>query len=138
MSTTTHPIPEGFHTITPYMIVKGADSAIKFYANAFGAVEISRISDEDGRVGFAELQIGDSRLMISDEYPEINVLGPQTLGGTSISLHLYVDDADGWAARAVAAGIAVERPMADQGDLGIRTGIYRCPFGHRWFITART
>ena len=135
--TTAKTIPDGFHTITPYMIVKEADRAIRFYAEAFGAIEISRIQDEDGRIGYAELQIGDSRLMISDEYPEINVLGPQTLGGTTISLHLYVDDADAWAARAIAAGASVERPMADQGDLGIRTGIYRCSFGHRWFITHR-
>ena len=125
-------------TVTPYLIAKNASEAISFYQQAFGAVELSRMTSDDGRVGFAELQIGTARLMISDEYPEIDVLGPQSRGGTTVGLVINLDqlaDVDSWVERAVAAGARVARPAADQG-VGVRNAILFCPYGHRWFISA--
>ena len=133
MSSRVRPIPEGYHTVTPYLSVDGAAAAIEFYKSAFGAKELFRMTDEGGRVGHAELQIGDSRLMLADEYPEMSFRGPKFLGGTPVMLHLYVDDVDTWFARAVAAGARVSRPVRDE-FYGDRTGSVEDPFGHRWSL----
>ncbi len=135
MMTSKKSFREGYHTVTPYLTVSDAASAIEFYKQAFGATEIHRIVGEDGKIGFAALQIGDSRLMISDEFPEIGVRGPRSLGGSSVGIHLFVEDVDAWADRAIAAGAKVLRPVADQGT-DLRNGIFQCPFGHRWFIAS--
>jgi len=108
------PIPEGYHSVTPYLIVTGAASAIEFYKHAFGAKEVMRIPHPDGRVGHAELQIGDSRIMLADEFPEIGARSPMSLGGTPVGIQLYVDDVDAVTARALAAGAKMLRPLKDQ------------------------
>jgi PhnB protein len=108
------PIPAGYHSVTPYLIVDDAASAIAFYREAFGATEIMRMAAPGGRVGHAELKIGDSRIMLADEFPEMGARSPKMIGGTPVSLHLYVDDADEVARRAVAAGAKQVRPVKDQ------------------------
>ena len=127
------PIPEGYHAVTPYLIVKGAASAIAFYEQAFGAKELYRLAEPDGRVAHAELQIGDSRVMLADENPQMGARGPQSIGGTPVSLSLYVEDVDATVARAVKAGAKLIRPVADQ-FYGDRTGGVTDPFGHAWFV----
>ncbi|ABS25858.1 VOC family protein [Anaeromyxobacter sp. Fw109-5] len=128
------PIPEGYHSITPYLIVKGAAKAIDFYVAAFGATELFRMARPDGRVGHAEIRIGDSVVMLADEHPEMGARSPQTIGGTPLSLLLYVPDVDAVVARAVAAGAQLTRPVADQ-FYGDRSGILTDPFGHSWFVS---
>ena len=108
------PIPDGYHSVTPYLCVKGAAQAIEFYKKAFLATERMRIAQPDGRVGHAELQVGDSVIMLSDEFPEIGARSPQSLGGSPVSIHLYVEDADAIFSQAVAAGAKIKRPIADQ------------------------
>jgi len=127
------PIPDGYHAVTPYLIVKGAARAIEFYEVAFGARELFRMPQPDGRVGHAELQIGDSRLMLADEHPEIGARSPQSIGGSPVTIHLYVPDVDATVARAVAAGARLDRPVADQ-FYGDRNGGLTDPFGHVWFV----
>ena len=127
------PIPTGYHTVTPYLIVRGAAQAIDFYKKAFGANVIFRMDGPDGRLVHAELQIGDSRIMLSDECPEMGYLAPEADTRAPIGLHLYVEDVDKLARQAEAAGIRVERPVADQ-FYGDRTGTFVDPFGHRWSI----
>ena len=127
------PIPEGYHTITPYLIVTGAASAIEFYKHAFGAKEVMRIPHPDGRIGHAELQLGDSRIMLADEFPEMGARSPMSLGGTPVSILLYVEDVDAVATRALAAGAKMLRPVKDQ-FYGDRTGTLNDPFGHQWTI----
>jgi PhnB protein len=131
------PVPAGHRTVTPYLTVHGADRAIAFYSKAFNARETRRITDDDQRIGFAELQIGDSQLMISDDYPEFGIHAPAEGTFSSTAIHLYVEDADVWTEQAIAAGATVERPIANQEGLGIRVAILRCPFGYRWFITSQ-
>jgi PhnB protein len=126
------PIPEGYHALTPYLVMRDAARAIAFYERAFGAKELFRMAGPDGRVGHAELQLGDSRLMLADEHPEVGARGPQD-PGTGVTLLLYVDDVDGTVARAVAAGARVTRPVADQ-FYGDRSGGLLDPFGHAWMI----
>jgi len=126
------PVPEGYHTVTPYLIVNAGAKALDFYARAFGAIERLRI-DAGGKIGHAEITIGDSCIMLADEHPEIGALGPTTVGGSPVSLHLYVEDVDAAVARAVAAGATLVRPVADQ-FYGDRVGGVADPFGHRWFI----
>ena len=128
------PIPEGYHSVTPYLIVTGAASAIEFYKHAFGAKEVMRIPHPDGRVGHAELQIGDSRIMLADEFPEIGARSPMSLGGTPVGIQLYVDDVDAVTARALAAGAKMLRPLKDQ-FYGDRSGTLNDPFGHQWTIS---
>jgi PhnB protein len=128
------PIPEGYHSITPYLIVKGAAKAIDFYKAAFGATELFRMAQPDGRVGHAEIRIGDSVVMLADEHPDMGARSPQTIGGTPLSLLLYVPDVDAVVARAVAAGAQLTRPVADQ-FYGDRSGILTDPFGHSWFVS---
>jgi len=126
-------IPEGYNSITPYLIIKGAAKAIEFYKQAFGATEVFRMDDAQGRVGHAELQIGDSRIMLADEYPDMGYRSASTIGATPVSLHLYIEDCDGVVARAVAAGAKLERPVEDR-FYGDRNGTIHDPFGHVWTI----
>lgn len=127
------PVPEGHHTATPYLIVQGAARAIDFYRKAFGAEELMRMADSAGRVGHAEIRIGDSRIMLADENPEIGHRGPKSIGGTPMGLMLYVENADEMFSRAVEAGAKVIRPMQDQW-YGDRSGTIEDPFGHIWTV----
>jgi PhnB protein len=129
----TKPIPDGYHAITPYLIVSGAAKALDFYARAFGAVERDRMQDPTGKVRHAEITIGRACVMLADEHPEIGALSPATVGGSPVNLHLYVEDVDAFVARAVAAGATLTRPVADQ-FYGDRVGGITDPFGHRWSI----
>jgi uncharacterized glyoxalase superfamily protein PhnB len=124
------------HPLTPYLCCKDAASALAFYAKAFGAQETMRMSEPGGRIGHAEITIGGAALMLSDEHPEMGIVGPGSLGGTPVSLHLYVADADATVRAAAAAGATVERAVADQ-FYGDRSGTIRDPFGHRWMISTR-
>lgn len=133
MSAAVKPIPEGYHSVTPYLIFSGASDAIAFYKKALGAEEIMRMAAPGGRVGHAELQIGDSRIMLADEHPELQALSPKTIGGSPVTLHLYVENVDAAVERAIAAGATLVRPVADQ-FYGDRTGGIADPFGYRWFI----
>src|SRR5712672_3005537 len=108
------PIPDGYHSVTPYLIVKGAAAALDFYARAFGAEILFKMEQPDGRVGHAEIQIGDSRIMMADEFPEMGAASPATLGGSPISIMLYVPDVDASFQRAVAAGAIVKRPLENK------------------------
>ena len=128
------PIPDGYHSVTPYLCVEGAARAIEFYKKAFSATERMRIAQPDGRVGHAELQIGDSVIMLSDEFPEMGARSPQSLGGSPVSIHLYVEDADAIFKMAVAAGAKIKRPIADH-FYGDRLGGVEDPFGHTWWIS---
>ena len=127
------PIPDGYHAITPYLIVDGAARAIDFYKRAFGATETMRMPAPNGRIGHAEVRIGDSAIMLADEHPEIQALSPKTIGGSPVSMHVYVEDVDTLVERAVAAGAKLIRPVADQ-FYGDRVGGIEDPFGYRWFI----
>jgi PhnB protein len=129
----TNYIPEGYHTATPYLILTGAARAIEFYQQAFGATELMRLAAPGGKVMHAEIQIGDSRIMLADECPEMDARGPQMIGGTPVSLMLYVKDVDAVTARAVAAGAKLLRPVQDQ-FYGDRCGTLTDPFGHQWTI----
>jgi PhnB protein len=133
MASAVKPIPEGYHSVTPYLIVKGAAQAIAFYEKAFGAQELYRMQAPDGRVGHAEMRIGDSRIMLADEHPEVDARSPQTVGGTPVTIHLYVEDVDATVARAAAAGARITRAVADQ-FYGDRMGVLTDPFGHVWSV----
>ncbi len=124
------PIPEGYHTVTPYLAVRDAAKALDFYTKALGAKERFRF-EHGGKIGHAEFQIGDSIVMLSDEWPEGGHLSPQSLGGTPASLHIYVDDVDNAFKRAIDAGAKEERAVQDQ-FYGDRSGTFLDPFGHRW------
>lgn len=128
-----NPIPDGFHTVTPYLIVKGAAEALEFYKSAFGATELGRYHGPGGSIVHAEFQIGDSKLMLGEECPQMGALAPQG-GGTAIGLCIYVPNVDALAAQAVAAGAKVERPVQDQ-FYGDRSGTVTDPFGHKWTIS---
>lgn len=127
------PVPEGYHSITPYLVVDGAAEAIEWYKRALGASELMRMP-MGGRIGHAELKIGDSVVMLSDEWPDMNLRGPKARGGATMSLMLYVPDVDLAFDRAVREGATVERPVADQ-FYGDRSGTLVDPFGHRWMIS---
>ena len=137
MTHTVRPIPEGYHAVTPYLFIKGAANALEFYKKAFGAKELMRMAQPDGRVGHAEIQIGDSHVMMADEFPEMGARSPKTIGGSAVMLHLYVEDVDAVFQQAVAAGAKVERPVEDQ-FYGDRGGKIRDPFGHLWWISTHT
>ena len=128
------PVPEGYHNVTPYLCCKDAAAAIEFYKKAFGATEVMRMGAPGGKVGHAELQIGDSRVMLADEFPEMGFLSPKTVGGSPVMIHLYVEDVDTTANRAVAAGAKVTRPVADQ-FYGDRGGQLEDPYGHKWYVS---
>ena len=127
------PIPDGYHTATPYLIIKDAAKAIEFYKKAFGAKEMMRMSQPDGRIGHAEIKIGDSPIMLADEFPEMGARSPQSLGGSPVSILLYVEDVNACAEQVVAAGAKVVRPVKDQ-FYGDRSGSFEDPFGHQWHI----
>lgn len=121
------------HELFPYLRVKDAGRAIEFYQRAFGAVEKFRLTEPSGRIGHCELLFGSTTLMLSEEYPEYGFLGPQSIGGTSISIHLHLDDADAAIERALAAGATLVRPASDA-FYGERSGTVRDPFGHEWML----
>jgi PhnB protein len=127
------PIPEGYHAITPYLSIRDATSALAFYAKAFGAKVVVRMDAPGGKIGHAEIKIGDSMVMLADESAEMEFTSPQTRGGTSVLLHLYVKDVDATFAQALKAGARVVRPVKDQ-FYGDRAGGIEDPFGHRWYI----
>ena len=126
-------VPEGYHTATPYLCVNGAAAAIDFYRKAFGATEVFRIGAPGGRIGHAEIRIGDSRIMISDEFPELRWFAPQAAVGSPVMIHLYVEDVDEVARRAVATGAKEITPVADQ-FYGDRGGKFADPWGHLWYL----
>jgi len=134
MADKVKPIPDGYHSVTPYLIVNGAAKAIEFYKKAFGATELGSMPQPDGRIAHAELQIGDSRVMLADEFPERGYHGPEKYGGSAVTLHLYVEDVDQVASRAVAAGAKLLRPVEDQ-FYGDRSGVLADPFGHHWNVS---
>lgn len=127
------PIPEGYHSITPYLMVDGAAAALEFYKKAFGAQEIFRMPMGE-RIGHAEIRIGDSVVMLADEFPEAGKLGPKSRGGPTASLMLYLEDVDSAFARAIEAGATEERPVANQ-FYGDRSGSVIDPFGHCWMLS---
>jgi PhnB protein len=128
------PIPEGYHTATPYLTVRGAAKAIEFYKKAFGAQELMRMPGPQGRIGHAEVRIGDSVIMLTDEAPENSTSrSPEALGGTTASIFLYVDNVDALVSRAVEAGATVTVPLQDM-FWGDRFGQLKDPFGHNWGV----
>ena len=127
------PVPDGYHTVTPYLACADAAQAIAFYKKAFGAKELLRIPGPGGKIGHAELRIGDSRVMLADEYRDMDFLGPLSRGGSAVHLHIYMPNADKVVERAVEAGAKVVQPLEDK-FYGDRTGSVQDPFGHVWLI----
>ena len=127
-------IPEGYHSVTPYLIIRGAGEAIEFYKKAFGAVELFRFPSPDGKVGHAEIKIGDSPVMLADEYPDMGYKGPQSIGGSPVSLMIYVADVDTIFNQAVTAGATVKEALQDK-FYGDRLGTVIDPFGHVWHLS---
>jgi len=127
-------IPDGYHSVTPYLIVKGADRAIDFYKKVFGAAQRMRMDGPNGTVGHAEIEIDGSAIMLADEFPDMGYRSPQSIGGTAVILHLYVQDVDACFNRVVAAGAKALRPVQDQ-FYGDRSGTVEDPFGHVWTIS---
>ena len=125
--------PDGFHTATPYLITSNAARAIEFYKKAFGATELLRMDAPGGKVAHAEVKIGDSPIMLADEYPEMGYLSPTSIGGSPVGILLYVDDVDEQFAQAVEAGAVVKKPVKDQ-FYGDRSGTVEDPFGHVWTL----
>jgi PhnB protein len=131
------PIPQGHHSVTPYLTIRDAARALEFYKRAFGAKEVVRMDTPDGKIGHAEIKIGDSLIMLADEFPGADCKSPQSLGGTSGGVFLYVENADATFKQAVAAGAEVEAPLADM-FWGDRFGRLKDPFGHSWSIATHT
>lgn len=131
---TVQPIPAGHPAVSPYLIVDDATRALEFYKKAFGAKELMRHAGPDGRIGHAEVKIADSIIMLADEHPEINARSPKTIGGTPVSLHVYVKDVDAVARQATNAGARVVRPVQNQ-FYGDRSGTLEDPFGHQWHLS---
>jgi PhnB protein len=126
------PIPEGYHSVTPYLIISGAAKALEFYKKALGATEVMRL-DHGGKIGHAEIKLGDSHVMLADEFPEMGVRSPLSIGGTPVGICLYVPNVDAVFKQAVDAGAKVDRPVQDQ-FYGDRSGTVIDPFGHKWTI----
>lgn len=135
-ATQVKPIPDGMHSVTPHLICAGAAKAIDFYKRAFDATELMRVPGPNGKLMHASIRIGDSTVMLHDEMPERGALGPSALKGSPVTIHLYVEDVDAVAARAVAAGAKVTMPVADM-FWGDRYGQLEDPFGHRWAVATR-
>jgi PhnB protein len=133
MTFKTKPIPDGYHTVTPYLIIANAAKAIEFYKEAFGASECMRLETPEGQIMHAEIKIGDSPIMLCDESPKCNAFGPKSIGGTSVSIMLYLEDVDAVVNRALAAGAELLMPVADQ-FWGDRCGTVADPFGHKWTV----
>lgn len=127
------PVPEGFHTVTPHLVCAGAAEAIEFYKKAFGAVEVTRLPGPDGKIMHAQLRIGDSPVMLAEEMPSCGSFAPTSLKGTPVTLHLYVNDADAFVARAALAGAKVVMAVSDM-FWGDRYGVVQDPFGHQWAV----
>ena len=136
MTDTVNPIPPGMHTITPHLVCAGAAAAIEFYKEAFGAVELTRLEGPGGKLMHAMLRIGDSLLMLVDEFPEMHAVGPKALGGTSVTMHLAVPDVDASLARATAAGAIARMPVTDM-FWGARYTFVQDPFGHHWSMATQ-
>ncbi len=130
---TVNPIPDNCHSITPYLSINGASEALGFYKQAFNAIEMYRLATPDGKIGHADIVIGDSHIMLSDPCEESPMPDPLSLGGSSVGLHLYVEDVDSLFAQAVDAGATVIKPVENQ-FYGDRTGTLKDPYGHIWFI----
>jgi PhnB protein len=128
-----NPIPEGYHSVTPYLSIKGAAAAIDYYKEAFGATELFRMAGPDGKIGHAEIKIGNSPIMLADEFPEMEFVSPQTLGGSPIGLMIYVDDVDTMFQRAISKGAKEIKPLQNQ-FYGDRSGTLKDPFGHVWTV----
>ena len=133
MSPSVKPIPDGYPQVSPYLIVDGAARAIDFYTQVLGAKERMRMGGPDGKIGHAELQIGDSVIMLADEFPEMDFRSPRSIGGTPVHIHLYVEDVDAVVGRALASGAKVLRPVQDQ-FYGDRSGSVIDPYGHVWHV----
>jgi PhnB protein len=127
------PIPDNYPQVAPYLCVDGASAAIEFYRTVFGATERMRMAESDGKIGHAELEIGTAVIMLADEFPELGVLAPKTVGGTPVTMSLYVEDVDAVIARASDAGATILSPIKNQ-FYGDRTGKIEDPFGHRWSV----
>ncbi|MGH3327437.1 MAG: VOC family protein [Streptomycetales bacterium] len=130
-----NPIPEGYPRVSPYLCVDGAAAAIDFYSGVFGAHERMRMPAPEGKIGHAELQIGDSLIMLADEFPDMGARGPKSIGGTPVTLSLYVDDVDAVFGRAVKAGATELQPVENK-FYGDRAGQFEDPFGHRWSVAS--
>ncbi len=128
------PVPDGYHSVTPYLIVDGAAKALDFYKRVFGATERMRMAGPGGKVGHAEISIGDSVIMLADEHPEMGARGPRAFGGSPVSVMLYVADVDATVKTAVAAGAKLLRPVEDK-FYGDRSGSIEDPFGHHWHVS---
>jgi PhnB protein len=128
-----NPIPDGYHTATPYLIIDGAAAAIEFYKSAFGATELFRFPAPDGKIGHAEIKIGDSPIMLADEYADMGYKGPKALGGSAVSLMLYVQDVDTVFQQALDAGATAKEAVSDK-FYGDRMGTVVDPFGHVWHL----
>jgi PhnB protein len=138
MATKVKAVPEGYHTVTPYLMVRSAAEAIAFYSKAFGATELMRMPMPGGKIGHAELQIGDSRIMLADEFPdnpEVVAKSPKSVGGTTFGINLYVEDVEIRFKQAVQAGGTIRRPLTTQ-FYGDRSGTIEDPFGHVWTISS--
>lgn len=133
---TTTAIPTDHPVLSPYIVVKGAADAMVFYEKAFGAAEVFRLTFPDGAIGHAELAIGASRLMLAEEFPDFGALSPISVGGSPVSMQLYVQDVDQTVADAVALGATILRPLKDE-FYGDRTGMIADPFGHKWHLSSR-
>ena len=127
------PIPDGYHSVTPYLIINGAADALEYYKKAFGATELFRMPAPEGKIGHAEIKIGDSPIMLADEYPQMGYNSPQSIGGSPVSLMIYVEDVDTVFGRAVESGATVKEAVQDK-FYGDRTGSLVDPFGHVWHI----
>lgn len=127
------PVPKGYHTVIPYLVISGADRAIEFYKKAFGATEVVRMPGPDGKIAHAELQIGDSRIMLGEESPQMGYRSATTIGASPISLYVYLPDCDSVVKQAVAQGAELKKPVEDQ-FYGDRNGTIHDPFGHIWTI----
>ena len=137
MTSKVQPIPAGYHTVTPYLIINGAAEALAFYHQAFGATEVVRMPAPGGKIGHAEIKIGDSHIMLADESLEMGARSPQSYGGSPVTIMLYVEDVDTVVGRAVFAGATLQRPVKDQ-FYGDRSGAVKDPFGHEWHIATHT
>jgi PhnB protein len=133
MPSSVKPIPDGHRTVAPYLAIKNAAGALEFYKKAFGAIETYKLIIPDGRVGHAEIRLGDSLIMLADEFPEFGGKAPETLGGSPVSIHLYVEDVDAFFKRALAAGARELKPIANQ-FYGDRSGQLEDPYGHLWWV----
>ena len=133
MANQVQPIPEGYHSVTPYLTLEGAANAIEFYKKAFGATELFRMADPRGKIGHAEIRIGNSAIMLSDEFPDMGARGPYALGGSPVKLYLYVENVDRVVEQAVAAGAKITQPV-DNKFYGDRSGAVTDPYGHTWYV----